>query len=167
MSHDYSPDWDYPVEELTSFTCLSAAEKQIVSDVVERVRDELASQMGFDEGLEVFFVANGGLGEQGNRVGLFCSGTSSRPVLGVDLELLKASCLEKNASFEQEMTVTLAHELGHAYQESMGLDMHDAQDSHEDETEEFARIWADSGVVRLDLFQEVEFTDDSKEPLHE
>ena len=167
MSHDYSPDWDYPVEELTSFTCLSEAEKQIVNDVVDRVKDELATQMGFEEGLEVFFVARGGLGDQGNRVGLFCSGTSSRPVLGVDLELLKSSCLEKDASFEQELTVTLAHEMGHAYQESVGLEMHDAQDSHEDEAEAFARIWADTGVLRLDLFQEVDFADPSEEPIHE
>lgn len=169
MSHDYDPNWDYPVCELSDYVglgTLSESEAAQIESEVERIRRELAPAMGFP-GVEVFFVEACGLGlaekspdaarrndavetsDDGSVVAVYCNGTSSRPVIGIDVTLTKEICADEGADFMTQIRVSLAHELGHAYQEALGFDHENEHGFDEDDAEEFARNWADWGEISL------------------
>lgn len=149
MSHDYEPSWDYPVIELSEVVDLSLAERTEIEAVIEDVKKNLAPALDFDD-IEVFFAEHLTLAECGEpAVAVYCNGTSSRPVVGFDLFAMKSTCEEEGLSLIQQFKVSIAHELGHAYQESLGLDHEHDHGFDEDEAEEFGRDWADLGEIRL------------------
>lgn len=159
MSHDYQPDWDYVTQTLEEMDAFSDEEKAVVRSRVEHATKSLSGPLGFDQGIEVFFTAQGGLSAAGDRVAVFCSGTSSRPVIGLDLALLRAAALEQGLDFASELSISLGHELAHAYQESIGMDLGDEDYGAEDEAETFGRVWASTGEVRLDILTCIEQSD--------
>lgn len=99
--------------------------------IIERARSDLAPALGFkgESTFEVFFSEYMGLhGDMGSEVvAVYCNGTSSRPII----------------------EISLAHELGHAYQESLGLDYEHAHGFNEDDAEDFGVTWADYKEIRL------------------
>ena len=179
MSHDYEPSWDYPVIELCEVD-ISQADKDVIEKIVDDAKSTLAPAMGFDE-IEVFFTESMGLtsflADSPDVMGIYCNGTSSLPVVGFDLKLLSQLSEENNSCFIQEFKISIAHELAHAYQESIGADNnhdnnHDSDcdndcDSEygngtgldierhavfdEDAAEAFGREWAECGSVNLDI----------------
>lgn len=161
MSHDYAPSWDYPVIELQDVPDLTDRQRQLIAAAIEEFMDPatgqsrgLARAMGFEE-IEIFFVEPLGLstGQQINEghgaVAIYCSGTSSRPVVGFDLVEMDLVCQEEGLSLAHEFRISVAHELAHAYQESLGMDHEHEQGFDEDDAESFARQWADTGVADL------------------
>lgn len=152
MSHDYDPSWDYPAIELDEIENISEVEKTSIVSVIERVRKDLAPALGDAEfcDFEAFFVDVEGLDH--GRVAVYANGTASRPVMGFDLVLMKRHCEEHGLDLTHQFELSLAHELGHAYQESCGLDHdHEVGGFDEDDAEGFGRIWADRGVIDLRL----------------
>lgn len=141
--HDYDPNWDYLVCELDDVPNISAADRQEVLKLIEATKQVLLPMMGFSD-MEVFFVEPGGFGryeDESSRLAVYCNGTSSRPVIGLDLDAIQIGCNEMGISFLQQVEVSIAHELAHAYQETVGAE--DRHDFGEDSAEEFARNWID------------------------
>jgi hypothetical protein len=164
MSHDYDPNWDYPVVELSSLDEISEADAAGILAAIELAKASLAPAMGFEQGFDVFWVEPMGLTsfkQLDTAVAVYCSGTNSRPVVGFDLTQLKCCCQEDELSLVEQFEISLAHELAHAYQESIGQgwESHHDEDScsafDEDEAEEFGRIWARKKQISLHLLLEV------------
>lgn len=172
MSHDYDPCWDYPVIELDDVQGLNEFVKKRVNDIIAEAEYTLAPAMGLKEGFDVFFVEPMGLSsfsQLKSAVAVYCNGTSSRPVIGFDLTHMAEVCEEDGIDLVKQIEVSLAHELGHAYQEAAGVDHHhgndadggdddnDAAYSHsadlpafdEDAAETFGRNWADFREIEL------------------
>lgn len=147
--HDYDPNWDYPVIEIDDVQELTPFEKARVQEIISHVRVELAPALSLDN-FEAFFTEVCGI-HGGQAHGIYCNGTSSRPVIGFDLQLLKQSCDEHGESFTRQFEIALAHELAHAYQESLGLDHEHEDGFDEDDAEEFARNWVDWRSIDLHL----------------
>ena len=153
MSHDYDPSWDYPVIELSEVVDMSDLERKSVRDIIARVRRDLSPALGFtdESDFEVFFSEYMGLhGEAGSEVlAVYCNGTSSRPVVGFDLQLIRDSAEEEGLNWLHQFELSLAHELGHAYQESMGLDDDHEHGFDEDDAEAFGVAWADLKEIHI------------------
>ena len=151
--HDYTPSWDYPVIELVEVPNLDEVSRMQLLAVVERANLELTKPLGLEEGFEVFFVEPMGLsGVSGESdvLAVYCNGTSSRPVVGFDLVSMRAACEESGLSFVHQFTVSLGHELAHAFQEAAGVAGED-RDFDEDHAETFGRRWADDGHIDTSL----------------
>ena len=140
-THDYDPAWDYVVVELASLAEIDAFERTRIGEIVSKVKADLAPALGLSD-FDVFFVEPAGI-HGGQSVAVFCSGTSSHPVVGFDLTAMKQGCEEEAISFLHQFEISLAHELAHAYQESIGLDHEHEEGFDEDDAETFARNWAD------------------------
>lgn len=163
MSHDYQPHWDYPTVELDEVQCLSAQERRDIEHVIARVRSRLVPALGFEsEEITVFFVEPDGLGI--DTVALYCNGTSSRPVVGFDLESKKRLCQEEGLSLAHQFEVSLAHELAHAFQDSIGLGHEQVHGFDEDDAEAFGRAWADRGIIDLGLLEVAQRNEQACEP---
>jgi hypothetical protein len=151
VSHDYQPSWDYPCIELQDIDGLSDSERAAIEQVIERAKAELAPAMGFGEGFEVFFAEALGLDADTREpsVAVYCNGTNSRPVVGFDLASMREVCKDEGLGLVHQFEVSLAHELGHAYQESCGFDHEHERGFDEDTAEEFGVLWADYRVIEL------------------
>lgn len=151
--HDYDPNWDYLVCELNDVDSLDDATRAGVQRIIDDVSEKLLPQMGFEK-MQVFFVEPGGFGVNENStspVAIYCNGTSSEPVIGLDLYAILDICKEMDEPIFRHVEVSIVHELGHAYQEAMGAEDHD--DFEEDDAEEFARHWVDFREVDLTILQ--------------
>lgn len=152
MSHDYDPNWDYPCIELQEIEDLTPCDRVEIERVIERAKQELAPAMGFDEGFEVFFAEY--LGRSSGDpadfpVAVYCNGTSSRPVVGFDLALMRDVCVQEGLGLSRQFELSLAHELGHAYQEACGQDHEHEDGFDEDDAEQFGVLWADFREIQL------------------
>jgi len=153
--HDYQPEWDYSTIEIHEVACLNDFEKSRVLEIIADTKTQLAPALGFDD-FDVFFVEHMGLAGNGHRedaVAIYCDGTSSRPVIGVDMELMQELCLETNGDVLTQFEVSLAHELAHAFQETLGLDHGHPNGFDEDDAERFARHWVDQREALLGVLQ--------------
>jgi len=155
--HDYDPNWDYEAVELDAVQSLPAGAREKVRVAEDKIRAELAPALGFSAGMEVFFVQAGGLtcGQSLlTALGVYCNGTSSRPVIGIDPASLLEHCEAEWFDFGEQVLLTLAHELAHAYQETLGI-VHDGETDAgvEDDAEAFARQWVQAGIVDVTRLQ--------------
>lgn len=153
--HDYEPSWDYPVVELDTFReDLGELVCQDIETIIKKTKEKLLPLMGF-EGAKVFFVEQCGFGAprqgQDPPVAVYCNGTASLPVVGLDLYSLQWFSEKYECDFLRQVEISLVHELGHAYQESCGLDDDHEDGFDEDDAEEFARDWVDTGEANLRL----------------
>ena len=154
MSHDYDPSWDYPVIELEDVRDIDEAVKARIREVIQRATEQLAPAMGLDEGFEAFFVEPLGLSsidraDTTTTVAVYCNGTGSRPVVGFDLTEMQDVCEEEGLCLVQQFELSLAHELGHGYQERAGLGDDHAHGFDEDDAEAFGIAWADHKEIEL------------------
>lgn len=153
MSHDYDANWDYEAVDLDDVEDIGTAIKLQIVAVVAKVREKLAPLIGDAEfcSFEVFFVQEMGLHHDvgDENVAIYVNGTASRPVVGFDLALMARCCEAEGLNLVHQFELSLAHELGHAYQESAGLGHEHGDGFHEDGAESFGIQWADRGVVEL------------------
>jgi hypothetical protein len=153
LSHDFDPAWDYPVIEMDDVPGLSPEVRHQVREAISQM-NQLGQALGFQD-IEVFFVEPMGLssGQDLNagheRVAVYCSGTSSRPVLGLDLALITQVCEQESLNLVEQIRLSVAHELAHAYQESLGLDHEHPEGFDEDDAETFARSWVERGELQM------------------
>ena len=152
MSHDYDPNWDYPCIELHDIEVLSASDRVAIGRVIDFAVQQLVPAMGFDEGIEVFYAESLGLANVGGKdavVAVYCNGTSSRPVVGFDLACMREICEQERLGFVHQFELSLAHELGHAYQDACGQDREHKNGFDEDDAEQFGIHWADFREIQL------------------
>ena len=75
--------------------------------------------------------------------------THTRPIILLDPALIKANAATNNLNFANEVAITLAHEIAHAYQDRIGV--LDETEDVEAAAETFAKIWLDRGEVCVDI----------------
>lgn len=138
--HDYDPTWDYEVLEDRPGGALGL----LLDEVEAAARGEILPALGMP-GMDLFLAAEGGLGE--GALGRYIDGTSTWPVIGLDLAALEERCGREGLDLRHEIRATVAHELAHAWQEAAGLD----DSEHEDEAEEFGQVWAGTGRVAREV----------------
>jgi hypothetical protein len=141
MSHDYLPEWNYLV------TKPSNEDKIIIDKIAAEISKDILPYLGLNP-FSVFCVEEGDLGK--DLVGIYIDGTSSAPVLGLDLFTLKSSSEEYGVSWIDQVKATIVHELAHAYEETTGSHLHD-----EGAVENFARAYVMEGVADMALLQPV------------
>jgi hypothetical protein len=90
----------------------------------------------------VFFVERGGLH---GDVGRYIDGTSSQPVIGLDLQAIMDFAEEYAIHWLTQVEATIAHELAHAFQDSAGLSR------SEKRAEAFARKWTLEGIADVSI----------------
>jgi len=149
--HDYNPEWDYEV------VAPSDADAATLAAVAAEIGRRLLPEMGFRDAV-VFCVEDGSLGDPMAR---YVVGTSSCPMIAVDLEGVRDAALAGNG-FEAELHATLAHELGHAYVDArVSDDTHDIYEVEEESAvEDFATDWARYRIVGTNLLDA--FLDDAE-----
>ena len=146
MSHDYEPHWDYPViEDISELDNLSKNDLSLLHACVAKAQ-ALNGPLGFEQPLEVFFTGQDGFDE--DIVGVYCQGTSSRPIIVIDPTAIRERC-DSDSDFVRELLTTIGHEAGHAYQDQYGGLAH--EEGIEDDAEAFGREWAESGAVNIEL----------------
>lgn len=139
--HDYDPGWDYDVLPIPTEADLPLA------NAMAGIRMDVLPHLGIPD-FTVFFA------DLDDDLGRYVSGTSSHPVVGIDHVNLTAACREHGLDYGRQLAATLAHEIAHAYQETLGMENLD-----EDSAEEFARRWVlDDTVDRAVLTRAAETT---------
>jgi hypothetical protein len=82
-------------------------------------------------------------------LGAYVYHTHTRPIILLDPALIKANAATNNLNFANEVAITLAHEIAHAYQDRIGV--LDETEDVEAAAETFAKIWLDRGEVCVDI----------------
>lgn len=101
--------------------------------VITNTTDLIGWRLGFTERVKVVFV------DDTDYLGCYERGSKRRPVISLNLQLIKKEAEEKSVSYEHELELTYVHELAHAFQDVHGL--LDEQIETEDRAELFAHNW--------------------------
>jgi hypothetical protein len=137
--HDYNPNWDYEVDDIPDQKLV-----QIAEQAMNEINNKIIQQIGIGT-CKVAYIKE----KSSGALARYIYGTQPHPVFVVDLENIKriaeecASDLYCNPETEVIIGIraSLFHELGHAIQEWMNIDM------NEEEAEEFAREYQDMGEI--------------------
>jgi hypothetical protein len=141
--HDYDPSWDYEVDINPDQKIVNFVDK-----IMKKINNVYMPKIGMGKA-KVAYVK-----EDEDSVARYISGTSPYPVFVLNLENIKNVIEELisdwggDAEKEIEIAIetTLYHELGHAIQDWMGLEL------EEDEAENFGIKLYETGT--LDVFWE-------------
>jgi len=139
--HDYDPSWEYeidesPAEELASYC----------DSVMDEINSRLIPEIGMGKA-KIAYLAD--LHSEHGGIAVYINGTAPYPVFGLDLRAITEACQEIVDEYggdhcrEVQIGIrsSLIHELGHAIQDWMGMDL------DEDEAETFARDYCDFGEM--------------------
>jgi len=121
-SHDYDASWDYEEDEEPQLTVL-------VDGIVKGLKANLLPEIRVFRDFDIAYVT--GLDE----LGKYASGTSTHPVIMLDMGNIQKACKEYGAECKVGIETTIVHELAHAIQEMFDMPM------DEDEAEKFAYVW--------------------------
>ena len=141
--HDYDPSWDYEVVETPP--CDHVILVQLALDEAERTGLLATLRLARPN---IFHTEIDGLV---GAFGRYCDGTSSLPVIGLDLTGLQEWCDARGDIIEREVEATIAHELAHAWQDAAGLDQ--GSDECEAAAERFGQAWAYERAIAMDILQ--------------
>jgi len=131
---EYHPTWDYEPNESPSL--LSQEAYELAFDAAQ----ELSNKLSLGQ-IALYYVQ----GESfGNHVARYINGTSKSPVI----------VLSDKVEQQEEAKITLFHELGHAYVESIGLEID--EEAEEDLVEEFARLYIQDPKLGLNYLENFE-----------
>ena len=120
--HDYNPNWDYERDEEPDEFLI-----KIVDDIVSNVNNKLMSEIGMGKAKAAYIK------EDNNILAKYIYGTAPYPVFVINLEGIKESSIIYNMNIGAAIETTIIHELAHAIQDWMNIEM------DEEEAEEFAR----------------------------
>lgn len=148
MSHDYQPEWDYDVIELSDIASLSAKDRENIEKIVSDTTNVLGKAFEFQESCEVFYFQTK---DADDPISVFANGTSSRPVLGLNIELIKSICDHEDLGFLHQVEISLVNVMAHAYMETISEDSGPSREARISAAEEFARDWADYRCTDLPL----------------
>jgi hypothetical protein len=137
--HDYNPNWDYEVDPIPDQKLV-----QIAEEAMSEINNKMTPQIGIGD-CKVAYIKE----EKEDALARYIYGTQPYPVFVVDLQNIKKiaeQCAnDYNCDPEKEIRIgiktSLYHELGHAIQEWMNVDM------NEEEAERFATHYQDFGEV--------------------
>jgi hypothetical protein len=137
--HDYDPNWDYEVDPIPDQELVRIAE-----EVMTEINTKMIPQIGIGI-CKAAYIKN----DEAHALARYIYGTQPNPVFVVSLDTIKKASEECardfNCNVEKEIGIgistTLYHELGHAIQEWMNMEL------TEDEAEEFARHYQDYGKI--------------------
>jgi len=121
-NHNYDPNWDYDVIKINKEI------QQITQEIIKDLSSNLLPKLNIPS-IEVHFVKNI------NRLGKYIDGTSSKPVIVLDINNIKKAVKEHNVDIETAIKTTITHELGHAIQEKLNIPPNEKQ------AEELAYQW--------------------------
>jgi hypothetical protein len=137
MTHDYDPMDDYEVYENVDPGII-----YLVNGIKRNRLAQVCQALNLNPDFEIFFVEQNGLG---GDVGKYIDGTSSRPVIGLDISLIMDFAVEHDDSWLMHTEATLVHELAHAFQDSAGLAR------NEKKAEAFAKKWVLENVADISI----------------
>ena len=129
--HDYNPSWDYDVEV--------SPDKKIVdyiNNYINKVKQNILPQIGFIKDIKAAFIK----GEM-NTLARYVDGTRTHAVIIINIEAIKEGVKDYGVHLEDQLEITILHELAHAIQDASGLGF------DEDEAEDFADDYQFSGVL--------------------
>ena len=108
MTHDYQFEWDYDL------VAPSRGFRKTAAGIVDKVKARLFFVV---PDFSVGFVRNT------NYLGLYIDGTSSHPMVALDVPNILESAHKHSVPLKTAIETTLMHELAHAIQEIYGLEM--------------------------------------------
>ena len=120
--HNYDPNWDYDVVKINKEI------QEITQEIIKNISSNLLPILNIPN-INVHFVENI------NRLGKYISGTSSKPVIVLDLKEIQDGMEKYNVDIRTAIETTIVHELGHAMQEKLGIS------PNEQKAEELAYNW--------------------------
>ena len=126
--HDYNPSWDYEIDEIPDSQLVNITENILSEDI----NGFLLPKIGMGKA-KTAYIKN----EGNSTLAKYVYGTAPYPVFVINLQEIKKSSDKYGVEIETAIETTLTHELGHAIQDWMGLDL------DERVAEEFARHWYD------------------------
>ena len=137
--HDYDPNWDYEVDPVPDQKLV-----QITEETMNEINNKIIPQIGIGICKAAYIKE-----EKERALARYIYGTQPNPVFVIDLQNIKRTAEEcaKDYNCDPEIETrigirtSLFHELGHAIQEWMNIDM------DENEAEEFSRHYQDFGEV--------------------
>ena len=124
--HDYNPNWDYEINENPDKNMI-----KIVDDIVYRVNNKLMPEIGMGK------IKIASIKENNNILAKYVYGTAPYPVIVINLEAIESGSIEYDVNIGTAIETTIIHELAHAIQDWMNIEM------DEEEAEEFARHYND------------------------
>lgn len=147
--HDFEPASEYEVVDLKDL--VDEDTQVLIRDVLQKAKDELCPVMGFANGFQVFCVSPGSLSDHHeDAFAVYCNGTSSRPVIGLDIFMLQLEATRLSLDLQTQLQITVAHELGHAYHETIGRKY---SATCERLVESFGAWWARTGLIDLSILK--------------
>lgn len=140
IPHDYEPGWDYLEDEDPD-----PAVVEIVTQAEAALRGGGWMERLEIGGLSVFFVEQGQLHspQRGRAIAVYVSGTAAWPFIGIDAtEHLLVS--EDEGHLRWGIATSLLHELAHAREEALGIDV------DEDRVEDWAQAAAGALLAQME-----------------
>jgi hypothetical protein len=129
--HDYNPNWDYKIDTIPDKSLVLISE-----EVMNDINQKLIPEIGMGKA-KVAYIKN----DKTNAIARYIFGTAPYPVFVINLEAISREVEENGGNIGREIEMTLVHELGHAIQDWMNIEM------EEDQAEEFAHIWQISRMI--------------------
>lgn len=145
MPHDYDPEWDYVINRRPDKAVKLAINATLNSFLISALLQELSLAVP-----TIYYVKN--LASEG-VVARYISGTRDEPVIVVDDSSLNKLCRKRQCSLQDEVEITILHELGHAYLDAaLTEEERENLPDEEDLVERFAqRAWLGDveGAVKI------------------
>jgi hypothetical protein len=133
-AHDYDPSWDYNVDPRP------LKEVKRLVDYVLKDTLSLQKALGLTH-IQIYYIVK----DPNGYLARYISGTSNNPVFVMSTRTIYLSAKKYGVNLGTTIETTLAHEMGHAYLESRGID---TQDHDEDVVEEFTRYFHDTRDIQ-------------------
>ena len=111
---------------------ISPEDRSLVKKIKQELRTELLPHLKkFFSDFEVHFIKK----DRSHCVGMYIDGSYKKPIILLNLELIKKTCEKYDVRKDCTVETTIVHELGHAIEDWYEVC------TNEDEVEEFAREW--------------------------
>ena len=129
--HDYNPSWDYDVDPQPDQKIV-----QFINSYIQKIKQDLFPEIGFIQDIKPAFIK-----DKSNVLARYINGTQPWVVIVINIEAIKQGAAKYRLNVEEQVEVTIVHELAHAIQEGSDLEI------DENEAEEFARYYVQWGQI--------------------
>jgi hypothetical protein len=135
--HDYNPNWDYKIDPAPDTEIMRISE-----DILNNINTKILPEIGMGR------AKNAYIKEDKNILARYIFGTAPYPVFVINIDAIKKGAKRYKVNMGVAIESTIMHELGHAIQDWMNLDLDERQ------AEDFAFNYTTYG--QLDKFWERE-----------
>jgi len=118
--HDYQISWDYMLDDY-----VKRKHTLLIDRISKQIKENILYKLEVINSFEVYPIIL-----PDNILGIYCKGTSIKPVIGIDVGNILIACDQYNISINIAIKTTILHELKHAQQDynNMPLDEFDAEE---------------------------------------